>query len=86
MEDRPIEEIAAEDRREMYRLNDISHVGHNVHALADRCIITVHRQIGMGLDPPAEPIMQRAGLFPVTRLTGRWFKIDELLISAFVER
>ncbi|MED6197258.1 hypothetical protein PIB30_054999 [Stylosanthes scabra] len=32
MEDRPIEEIAAEDRREMYRLNDISHVAHNVHA------------------------------------------------------
>ncbi|MED6148599.1 hypothetical protein PIB30_054570 [Stylosanthes scabra] len=64
MEDRPIEEIAAEDRREMYRLNDISHVSHNVHAEKDRCIVTVHRQIGMGLDPRTEPI---AG----SRLTSR---------------
>ncbi|MED6169563.1 hypothetical protein PIB30_022504 [Stylosanthes scabra] len=59
MEDRPIEEIAAEDRREMYRLNEISHVAHNVHADKDRCIITVRRQIGMGLDPRAEPIVHR---------------------------
>ncbi|MED6108348.1 hypothetical protein PIB30_023116 [Stylosanthes scabra] len=71
MEDRPIEEIAAEDRREMYRLNDISHVAHNVHAQDDRCIVTVHRQIRMGLDPCAEPIVQRAGLLPVARLTER---------------
>ncbi|MED6133707.1 hypothetical protein PIB30_030565 [Stylosanthes scabra] len=31
MEERSIEEIAAEDRREMYRLNEVSHVAHNVH-------------------------------------------------------
>ncbi|MED6189882.1 hypothetical protein PIB30_100341 [Stylosanthes scabra] len=31
MAERSIEEIAAEDRREMYRLNDVSHVAHNVH-------------------------------------------------------
>ncbi|MED6206560.1 hypothetical protein PIB30_028016 [Stylosanthes scabra] len=61
MEDRPIEEIASEDRREMYRLNDISHVAHNVHPDKDRCIVTVRRQIGMGLDLRAEPIVQRVG-------------------------
>ncbi|MED6143263.1 hypothetical protein PIB30_004768 [Stylosanthes scabra] len=68
-EDCPIEEIAAEDRREMYRLNDISHVAHNVHAQGDRCIVTVRRQIGMSLDPRAEPIVQRVGLLSVARLT-----------------
>ncbi|MED6193556.1 hypothetical protein PIB30_020700 [Stylosanthes scabra] len=31
MEERSIEEIAAEDRREMYRLNEVSHVTHNIH-------------------------------------------------------
>ncbi|MED6145526.1 hypothetical protein PIB30_026109 [Stylosanthes scabra] len=75
MEERPIEEIVAEDRREMYRLNEVSHVGHNVHAEKDRCIVSVRRQIAMGLDPRAEPFVQRAGLLPVERLTERWFKI-----------
>ncbi|MED6220680.1 hypothetical protein PIB30_047166 [Stylosanthes scabra] len=31
MAKRSIEELAADDRREMYRLNTISHVAHNVH-------------------------------------------------------
>ncbi|MED6193564.1 hypothetical protein PIB30_020708 [Stylosanthes scabra] len=75
MEERPIEEIAAEDRRDMYRLNE-----------KDRCIVTVRRQIGMGLDPRAKSFVKLAGLLPVARLTERWFKIDEPLISAFVER
>ncbi|MED6209313.1 hypothetical protein PIB30_053485 [Stylosanthes scabra] len=85
MEERPIEEIVAEDRREMYRLNEVSHVAHNVHAEKDRCIISVRRQIAMGLDPRAEPFVQQAGQLPVARLTERWFKIDEPLISAFIE-
>ncbi|MED6132295.1 hypothetical protein PIB30_017729 [Stylosanthes scabra] len=86
MEERPIEEIAAEDRRDMYRLNEVSHLAHNVHAEKDRYIVSVRRHIGMGLDPRAEPFVQRAGLLPVARLTERWFKIDEPLISAFVKR
>ncbi|MED6167432.1 hypothetical protein PIB30_002400 [Stylosanthes scabra] len=55
MEERPIEEIVAVDRREMHRLNEVSHVAHNVHVEKDRCIVSVRRQIGMGLDPRAEP-------------------------------
>ncbi|MED6211361.1 hypothetical protein PIB30_072993 [Stylosanthes scabra] len=86
MEERSIEEIAAEDRLEMYRLNEVSHVAHNVHAEKDRCIISVRWQIAMGLDPRAEPFVQRAGLLPVARLTECWFKIDEPLISSFLER
>ncbi|MED6208408.1 hypothetical protein PIB30_044744 [Stylosanthes scabra] len=86
MEERLIEEIAAVDRREMYCLNEVSHVAHNVQAEKDRCIVSVLRQIGMGIDARAESFMQRAGLLPVARLTERLFKIDEPLISAFVER
>ncbi|MED6205450.1 hypothetical protein PIB30_017675 [Stylosanthes scabra] len=70
----------------MYCLNEVSHVAHNVHDEKDMCIVRVRRQIGMGLDPRAEPFVQRAGLLPVARLTERWFKIDKPLISAFVER
>ncbi|MED6216067.1 hypothetical protein PIB30_004097 [Stylosanthes scabra] len=32
MEERPIEEIAAVDQREMYHLDEVSHVAHNIHA------------------------------------------------------
>ncbi|MED6193506.1 hypothetical protein PIB30_020120 [Stylosanthes scabra] len=31
MAERSIKEIAAEDRREMYHLNEVSHVAHSVH-------------------------------------------------------
>ncbi|MED6157700.1 hypothetical protein PIB30_025812 [Stylosanthes scabra] len=86
MAERSIEEIAAENRREMYHLNEISHIAHNVHNECGRCIISIHRQIAMDLDPLVVPFVQRAGLLPVAQLTERWFKIDEPLISAFIER
>ncbi|MED6120297.1 hypothetical protein PIB30_019620 [Stylosanthes scabra] len=44
MAERSIEELAADDRREMYRLNGISHVAHNIHNERDRCIFSVRRQ------------------------------------------
>ncbi|MED6135487.1 hypothetical protein PIB30_046962 [Stylosanthes scabra] len=59
MEERSIEEIAAEDRWEMYRLNEISHVAHNVHNERDRCITRVHRPIAMGLDPLVRACLHR---------------------------
>ncbi|MED6107447.1 hypothetical protein PIB30_014060 [Stylosanthes scabra] len=65
MAERSIEKIVAEDMREMYRLNGISHVAHNVHNERDRCIISVRRQIAMDLDPRVVPFVQRAGLLPV---------------------
>ncbi|MED6134337.1 hypothetical protein PIB30_036190 [Stylosanthes scabra] len=70
----------------MYHLNEVSHVAHNVHAEKDKCIISVRRQIAMGLDLRPEPFVLQAGLLPVARLTERWFKIDEPLINAFLER
>ncbi|MED6191925.1 hypothetical protein PIB30_005405 [Stylosanthes scabra] len=76
MEERSIEEIAAEDRREMYRLNEVSHVAHNVHNERDRCIISVCRQIAMGLDPLAEPFQQ---LFEVVQ------SADPVLTADFIQ-
>ncbi|MED6157503.1 hypothetical protein PIB30_023701 [Stylosanthes scabra] len=75
MAERSIEEIAAEDRREMYYLNGISHVAHNVHNDRDRCIISVRRQIAMNLDPLVVPFVQRAGLLPIARLTERYSRL-----------
>ncbi|MED6217311.1 hypothetical protein PIB30_016500 [Stylosanthes scabra] len=64
MAERSIEEISAEDRREMYRLNEISHVTHNVHNEGDRCITSVRRQIAMDLDPRVAPFVQRGRSAP----------------------
>ncbi|MED6168911.1 hypothetical protein PIB30_016196 [Stylosanthes scabra] len=86
MAERSIEEIAVDDRREMYRLDRISHVVHNVDTVPARCIVSVRRQIVMDLHPCIVPYVQRASLFPVARLTDYWFKVDEPLISAFIER
>ncbi|MED6179975.1 hypothetical protein PIB30_005774 [Stylosanthes scabra] len=86
MEERSIEEIAADDKREMYRLDRILHVAHNVHIERYRCIVSVRQQIEMDLHPRVVQYVQRAGLLPVARLTDYWFKVDEPLISAFIER
>ncbi|MED6222314.1 hypothetical protein PIB30_063171 [Stylosanthes scabra] len=86
MAERLIEEIAAEDRSEMYRLNGISHVAHNVHNERDRCITNVRQQIAIDLHPRVVPFVQLAGLLPVAQLTEHWFKIGEPSISAFIER
>ncbi|MED6210246.1 hypothetical protein PIB30_062388 [Stylosanthes scabra] len=81
-----LEEVAAADRNIMYRLDAIAHVAHDVNRLPIRCLNTVRRQHPMYLDPRAEPYLERAGLLPLARLCDAWFKVDEPLISAFVER
>ncbi|MED6198286.1 hypothetical protein PIB30_064766 [Stylosanthes scabra] len=65
MAERSIEGNAADDRREMYRLDRISHVAHNVDTELARCIVSVRRQIAMVLHPHVVPYVQRAGLLPV---------------------
>ncbi|MED6164597.1 hypothetical protein PIB30_091720 [Stylosanthes scabra] len=80
------EEIAAADRNIMYRLDSIAHVSRNVNRESIRCLSTVRRQQSIYLDPCAEPYLERAGLLPLARLCDAWFKVDEPLISAFVER
>ncbi|MED6124692.1 hypothetical protein PIB30_061393 [Stylosanthes scabra] len=72
-----LEDVAAADRNIMYRLDAIAHVAHDVNRL---------RQHPMYLDPWAQPYLDRAGLLPLARLCDAWFKVDEPLINAFVER
>ncbi|RYR13775.1 hypothetical protein Ahy_B04g070591 isoform A [Arachis hypogaea] len=46
----------------------------------------MRRQQGMRLDDRYVPYLQMPGLYHLTRLNDRWFRLDEALVSAFVER
>ncbi|MED6116605.1 hypothetical protein PIB30_101794 [Stylosanthes scabra] len=77
---------AAEATSAMYRLDRISHVSHNVNIEPTRCVVSMRRQHQMDLDPRTEPYLEIAGLLPLARLNEHWFKLDEPLVNAFVER
>ncbi|QHO35526.1 uncharacterized protein DS421_9g276190 [Arachis hypogaea] len=51
-----------------------------------RCVRSVHRQQKMILHDRILPYLDRANLLHVAQLNDYWFKLDEPLISAFVER
>ncbi|RYQ90884.1 hypothetical protein Ahy_B09g096837 isoform D [Arachis hypogaea] len=46
----------------------------------------MRRQQGMRLDDRYVPYLQMAGLYHLARLNDRWFRLDEALVSAFIER
>ncbi|XP_072072128.1 protein MAIN-LIKE 1-like [Arachis hypogaea] len=46
----------------------------------------MRRQQGMRLDDRYVPYLQMARLYHLARLNDRWFRLDEPLVSAFVER
>ncbi|XP_072080929.1 protein MAIN-LIKE 1-like [Arachis hypogaea] len=46
----------------------------------------MRRQQGMPLDERYVSYLQMAGLYYLARLNDRWFRLDEPLVSAFVER
>ncbi|RYR73375.1 hypothetical protein Ahy_A02g007721 isoform B [Arachis hypogaea] len=46
----------------------------------------MRRQQGMRLDEQYVPYLQMAGLYHLVRLNDKWFRLDEPLVSAFVER
>ncbi|MED6111261.1 hypothetical protein PIB30_050925 [Stylosanthes scabra] len=48
--------------------------------------MSTERQRVMELHPRISPYVLRAGLLPLTRLNDYWFKVDEPLINAFLER
>ncbi|MED6172851.1 hypothetical protein PIB30_053780 [Stylosanthes scabra] len=85
MTQQQLEEAAAEAASVMYRLDRISYVSHNVTVEPARCVISVRKQHQMYLDPRIEPYLETAGLLPLARLNQQWFKLDEPLVSAFVE-
>ncbi|MED6183589.1 hypothetical protein PIB30_039169 [Stylosanthes scabra] len=76
-----LEEIAAADRNIMYRLDNISHVAHNVNTKPVKCITSVRRQLAMLLHPRVVSYVERAGLLPMARMSNYWFKVD-----AFIEQ
>ncbi|QHN93547.1 uncharacterized protein DS421_17g593650 [Arachis hypogaea] len=51
-----------------------------------RCIRSMRQQQGMRLDERYVRFLQMAGLYHLARLNDRWFRLDEALVSAFVER
>ncbi|QHN88892.1 uncharacterized protein DS421_16g567380 [Arachis hypogaea] len=51
-----------------------------------RCISSMRRQQGMRLNERYVPYLQMAGLYHLARLNDRWFRLDEPLVSSFVER
>ncbi|MED6107953.1 hypothetical protein PIB30_018981 [Stylosanthes scabra] len=80
MDQQQLEEAAREAAKEMYRLDRIAHVSHNV---TTRCVISVRRQQQMHLDPRIEPYLDTAGLLPLARLNESFFKLDEPLDVAY---
>ncbi|RYQ83203.1 hypothetical protein Ahy_B10g101841 [Arachis hypogaea] len=46
----------------------------------------MRRQHGMALDDRIVPYLQMADLYHLARLNKTWFRLDEPLVSAFVER
>ncbi|XP_020992614.1 serine/threonine-protein phosphatase 7 long form homolog [Arachis duranensis] len=73
-------------RNDMYRLNGIAHVAGYIDEEPTRCVRTIRRQQKMILHDRIMPYLDSAGLLHVARLNDYWFKLDEPLISAFVER
>ncbi|MED6209849.1 hypothetical protein PIB30_058659 [Stylosanthes scabra] len=51
-----------------------------------RCITSIRRQQNMVMHDRIVPYLEAAGLYHVAQLNNYWFKVDEPLVSAFLER
>nr|XP_025678317.1 protein MAIN-LIKE 2-like [Arachis hypogaea] len=60
-----------DDPGRLYRLDGVAHIAGVINDEPRRCICSCRRQQGMRLDE---------------RLNDRWFRLDEPLVSAFIER
>ncbi|RYR38945.1 hypothetical protein Ahy_A09g044299 [Arachis hypogaea] len=70
----------------LYRLDGVAHIAGVINKEPQRCIRSMRRQQGMRLDDRYVPYLQMAGLYHLARLNDQWFRLDEALVSAFVER
>ncbi|XP_016205912.1 protein MAIN-LIKE 2-like [Arachis ipaensis] len=70
----------------LYCLDGVAHIAGVINEEAHRCITSMRRQQGMRLDEKIVPYLQMAGLYHLARLNEIWFRLDEPLASAFVER
>ncbi|QHN83572.1 uncharacterized protein DS421_20g705890 [Arachis hypogaea] len=75
-----------DDPERLYRLDGVAHIVEVINDEPQRCIRSMRRQQGMRLDERYVPYLQMAGLYHLARLNDRWFRLDEPLVSAFVER
>ncbi|QHN87225.1 uncharacterized protein DS421_16g553190 [Arachis hypogaea] len=75
-----------DDPARLYRLDGVAHIAGVINDEPERCIRSMRRQQGMRLDDRYVPYLQMAGLYHLARLNDRWFRLDEALVSAFVER
>ncbi|XP_072066886.1 serine/threonine-protein phosphatase 7 long form homolog [Arachis hypogaea] len=75
-----------DDPARLYRLDAVAHIAGVINDEPQRCIRSMRRQQGMPLDERYVPYLQMAGLYHMARLNDRWFRLDEPLVSAFVER
>ncbi|QHO22718.1 uncharacterized protein DS421_12g357530 [Arachis hypogaea] len=76
-----------DDPARLYRLDGVAHIAGVINDEPQRCIKSMwRRQQGMRLDDRYVPYLQMAGLYHLARLNDRWFRLDEALVSAFVER
>ncbi|QHN86665.1 uncharacterized protein DS421_16g548170 [Arachis hypogaea] len=75
-----------DDPARLYRLDGVAHIAGVINDEPQRCIRSMRRQQGMRLDDRYVPYLQMAGLYHLARLNDRWFRLDEALVSAFVER
>ncbi|QHO21557.1 uncharacterized protein DS421_11g347790 [Arachis hypogaea] len=75
-----------DDPNRLYQLDGVAHIAGAVHLEPHRCISSMRPQHGMMLDDRIVPYLQMAGLYHLARLNESWFRLDELLVSAFVER
>ncbi|QHN97245.1 uncharacterized protein DS421_18g625720 [Arachis hypogaea] len=75
-----------DDPGRLYRLDGVAHIAGVINDEPRCCISSMRRQQGMRLDERYVPYLQMAGLYHLARLNDRWFRLDEPLMSAFVER
>ncbi|QHO59055.1 uncharacterized protein DS421_3g95840 [Arachis hypogaea] len=75
-----------DDPGRLYRLDGVAHIAGVINDEPQRCISSMRRQQGIRLDERYVPYLQMAGLYHLARLNDRWFRLDEPLVSAFVER
>ncbi|QHO08206.1 uncharacterized protein DS421_14g470540 [Arachis hypogaea] len=75
-----------DDPTRLYRLDGVAHIAGVINDEPQRCIRSMRRQQGMRLDDRYVPYLQMAGLYHLARLNDRWFRLDEALVSSFVER
>ncbi|QHN97507.1 uncharacterized protein DS421_18g627950 [Arachis hypogaea] len=75
-----------DDPARLYRLDGVAHIAGVINEEPQRCIRSMRWQQGMVLDDRYVPYLQMAGLYHLARLNDRWFRLDEALVSAFVER